>query len=339
MLKFKKSIATLLLIFISSLAVAQDQSHHDHSSHANHIYGPIGVMGEHQHSKGDWMFTYSYNRMNMKDNLSGKDAVSQEEVLSEFMVSPTAMTMQMHMFGLMYGVSDKLMLMVMMPYSLLSMDLTNRMGQSFTTRSEGIGDMKLSGTYTLYQQANQKLLLNVGVSVPTGSINERDNTPVATDQKLPYPMQLGSGTYDFLPGMTYTLQQGLWSWGSQLSANLRFDENDNNYQLGNAYGLTMWGVRKINRFMNSSLRLDGKKWGNIEGADPELNPMLVPTSRTDLRAGTSVDLLLGVDFVGSKGTFKDNRLGVEVGVPVYQNLTGPQLKTTSRLTIAWQLIF
>jgi len=122
--------------------------------------------------------------------------VSQEEVLSEFMVSPTAMTMQMHMFGLMYGVSDKLMLMAMMPYSFLSMDLTNRMGEIFTTRSEGIGDMKLSGTYILYQQANQKLLLNVGVSVPTGSINERDNTPV-TDQKLPYPMQLGSGTYVF----------------------------------------------------------------------------------------------------------------------------------------------
>jgi len=126
--------------------------------------------------------------------------------------------------------------------------------------------------------------------------------------------------------MTYTLQQGVWSWGSKLSANLRFDKSDNDYQLGNAYSLTMWGVRKVNRFMSSSLRLDGKRWGNIEGADPELNPMLVATSRTDLRAGASVDLLLGVDFVGRKGTFKGNRLGVEVGVPGYQNLTGPQLK-------------
>lgn len=296
-------------------------------------------MGEHPHSKGDWMFTYSYNTMNMKNNLSGKDDITQTEVLSDFMVSPTAMTMQMHMFGLMYGVNDKFMLMGMIPYSLISMDHINRMGKKFTTKSDGIGDMKFIGTYTLYEKGSQKTLLNAGISFPTGSTDARGDTPAGMNKKLPYPMQLGSGTYDFLPGVTYTNQWGVWAWGGQLKAVLRSGKNDNDYRLGNEYSLTMWGVRKINEFLNVSARIDGKEWGNINGSDSELNSMMVPTSRSDLRAGKRVDLLLGIDLVGSKGKLKDNRLAVEIGFPIYQSLNGPQLKVDSRLTIAWQIIF
>lgn len=339
MKRFIAYLAILLMLSISSLALGQEHSPHKHDSHANHIYSPIGVMGEHSHSKGDWMFTYSYNTMNMKGNLSGTNDVGQDDVLSDFMVSPTAMTMQMHMFGLMYGVSDKFMLMGMLPYSRVSMDHINRMGKRFTTEAVGVGDMKLTGTYTLYEEGSQKILLNAGISFPTGSTDERDDTPVGANQKLPYPMQLGSGTYDPLFGVSYTNQKGLWSWGSQLKATIRFGENDSNYRLGNEYDLTMWGVRKINDFINSSIRVDGKRWGNIEGSDPELNPMMVPTSRTDLRAGKRVDLLFGIDFVGSKEKLKDNRIAIEFGFPIYQNLNGPQLKVDSRLTVAWQIIF
>jgi len=33
--------------------------------------------------------------------------------------------------------------------------------------------------------------------------NERDDTPAGSNQKLPYPMQLGSGTIDLLPAIIY----------------------------------------------------------------------------------------------------------------------------------------
>jgi len=336
----KKYVKMAFVIFMLSNApytLAEDNEHHH--NHTEHADAPIGVMGEHPHSKDDWMFTYAYSTMKMRNNHNGKDDISTSQVLADFMVSPTSMTMQMHMFGLMYGVSEKFMLMGMMPYSLISMDHINRMGAKFTTQSEGIGDLKLSGSYTFYEHASQRVLLNFGISVPVGSIDERDNTPAGTNQKLPYPMQLGSGTYDFSPGLTYTRQIGRWSLGGQAKATIRTGKNDNSYRLGNEYGFTAWGVRKVNHYLNGSLRVDGKSWGNIEGNDPELNPMMVPTSRTDLRSGKRIDLLLGVNFIAPEGTLKGNRLGIEIGFPIYQNLNGPQLAVDYRLSAAWQLVF
>ncbi len=340
--KMKNIIKTLLvfcMVFVSSLVLAQDHLDREHHSHAKHIYGPVGVMGGHPHKKGEWMFSYSYSTMSMRGNRDGNNSISSAQVLNNFMVSPTKMIMQMHMFGLMYGINDKLTLMGMLPYSSISMDHLNRMGVRFTTTSEGISDIKLSGIYTLHQQGNRILLLNAGISFPTGSIDKRDTTPVGANQKLPYPMQLGSGTHDFLPGITYTDQQGNWSWGGQLKASVRFDKNDNDYRLGNEGNLIIWGARKLTNYASLSLRLDAKKWGDIHGADPELNPMMVPTSRTDLRGGERLDLLFGIDLTAAEGKLEGNKLAVEFGFPIYQYLDGPQLELDYRLTIGWQLLF
>jgi len=136
------AFVVLMLSASPYILAKNNEHHHNHAGHSS--YAPIGVMGEHPHSKDDWMFTYSYNTMKMKNNLNGRNEISTSKVLSDFMVSPTSMTMQMHMFGLMYGVNEKFMLMGMMPYSVISMDHINRMGTKFTTKSEGIGDFKLS---------------------------------------------------------------------------------------------------------------------------------------------------------------------------------------------------
>jgi hypothetical protein len=64
---------------------------------------PIGVMGDHVHKKGRIMLSYRYMRMEMDGNRSGSDDISTADVLNRFMVAPTNMTMEMHMFGIMYG--------------------------------------------------------------------------------------------------------------------------------------------------------------------------------------------------------------------------------------------
>ena len=285
------------------------------------------------------MLSYAYSTMYMEGNRDGVNDVGVTQVLNDFMVSPTEMSMQMHMFGVMYGVTDRVMIMGMMPYKMISMDHINRMGSRFTTESEGVGDVKLSGIYTLHEQGNRKNLLTIGISLPVGSIDKRGDTPAGKNQQLPYPMQLGSGTYDFLPGIAFADHRGAWAWGSQLKAIIRLGNNDNGYRLGNEYSLTLWGARKINRYINASLRVDGKKWGNIHGEDPELNPMMVPTSRTDLRAGDRIDLQFGIDLIAPEGDLQGNRLAIEAGIPIYQNLDGPQLELDYRLTVGWQLLF
>lgn len=310
-------------------------------------HAPIGVMGEHTHKSGEWMTSYRYSRMEMDGNRNGTHSVSTASVLANYMVAPLDMTMEMHMFGVMFGATDKLTLMGMAPYVHKSMNHVNRMGVHFNTETEGLGDVKLSGIYSLYEsginpdthRVTHTLLLNPGVSLPTGSINERGDTPAGANQKLPYAMQLGSGTFDPLLGLTYVNKHANWSWGAQANTVLRFGQNSEGYRLGNEYGVTTWVARDINQFASLSLRLDGKRWGNIHGRDRTLNPMMVPTARTDLRGGERVDALVGLNLYQPDGMLAGHRLALEFGLPVYQRLDGPQLETDYRLTLGWQLAF
>ena len=65
--------------------------------------------------------------------------------------------------------------------------------------SNGICDLKIAGLYDLAQwDSGRRIHLNIGLSVPTGSIDEKKSD----GSILGYGMQLGSGTWDFRPAIT-----------------------------------------------------------------------------------------------------------------------------------------
>ncbi len=185
----------------------------------------------------------------------------------------------------------------------------------------------------------QRVHLNLGLSAPTGSIDERGDTPVAANVRLPYPMQVGSGTWDLLPGLTYLGQTDAWSWGAQGVGTVRLGENEYDYTLGNRLSTTAWLSKPVARSASVSLRLGVDTWGNISGADPALNPKMVPTADPNRRAGTRVDMGVGINLYSSAGTFSGHRLALEVLAPVYQDLTGPQLETDWTVIVGWQKSF
>lgn len=343
----KKTICALALTTIISTSYTanaegdhshhQHHGHHDHSSHGQ----PIGVMGSHTHSEGDWMFSYRYSRMEMDGNRDGTDRLSAAQTRARgFMVAPLDMTMEMHMFGAMYGVNENFTLMAMVPYVRKSMNHETGALVRFKTSTEGLGDTKLTGLYKFYEDEVHNLHLNAGLSLPTGSIDERGDTPAMANAKLPYPMQLGSGTADPILALTYNGHQDAWGWGGQAGGTFRFGENGDEYRLGNEYNATAWLSRQLNDFIGVSARLDGRAWDDISGADPELNPAMVPTARTDLRGGERVDALIGVTLAdGGSDLLNGHRLAAEFGMPVYQNLDGPQLETDYRFVLGWQAAF
>lgn len=302
-------------------------------------HAPIGVMGDHTHKKGEFMFSYRYMFMNMDGNRDGTDSLSESEVLQDFMVTPVDMTMQMHMFGAMYAVSDDVTLMAMVPYVSKEMEHLTRMGERFTTNSEGFGDIKTTALYKIHDRNKQRVHLNLGVSFPTGSINERDDTPAGDDVILPYPMQIGSGTFDLLPGITYLGQSEKGSWGAQALTTLRLGKNDNGYRLGNKYQLSGWIGRNWTDWLSTSLRLTGTTWGDIDGADDRLNPMMIPTADPDRRSGTQVNVGFGVNLYAPKGNLQGSRLAMEFELPIYRSLDGPQLETDWQLTLGLQSSF
>lgn len=310
-------------------------------THRADTHAPIGVMGDHAHQAGELMLSYRYMRMEMDGNRDGGERVGNQAVLDQFMVTPTEMTMEMHMFGAMYAPTEWVTLMAMVPYVRMEMDHVTGGGMRFTTRSEGIGDAKLTGMFPVFARGHHYLQMNVGLSFPTGSIDEKDATPAdpTASNNLPYPMQLGSGTYDLRPSVTYVYQIDRWSWGNQLAGVVRLGRNGNGYTLGDRFEATSWLAYTPAAWVSVSGRLAYSHWGNIDGRDDGLNPMMVPTARTDLREGERLDLMFGVNLHGHDGWLAGHRLAVEVGFPVHQYLDGPQLETDLLLTAGWQYAF
>ncbi|MCG2634554.1 MAG: transporter [Gammaproteobacteria bacterium] len=326
-------------------------------------HAPIGVMGDHMHSKGEWMISYRYMQMRMEDNRDGTHDLSPAEIATgvtnpffgqpmqppTLRVVPTKMRMEMHMLGGMYAPSDNLTLMAMLPYTKNEMDhltFSGGMGTTllggFTTQSSGIGDLKLSGLYRLFDDATHHLHLNVGISLPTGATDEEDQvlTPMGATPtlRLPYPMQLGSGTYDLLPGLTYSGEHGQLGWGSQYSAVVRLGKNDDHYALGDQHRLSAWGSYRWRDGVSSSLRLAAQTIDDIDGIDP-LIVAPVQTADPANQGGERVDLFVGLNLVGQRAALRGHRLALEIGTPIYEDLNGPQLKTDWIATVGYQYAF
>lgn len=340
-------LTVVFFMSIHSVLATPMDGHENHAAHMNHSghdhtrpdsHAPIGVMGDHLMKKDETMLSYRYMSMAMDGNRSGTESVSTP--LSGYMVSPLSMDMDMHMFSAMYAPTDKLSVMMTLPYTSISMDhRVNMDSTNFTTEASGIGDVKLGATYGLFAKPGTDFLFNFIVNAPTGSIDERDITTGTDDVQLPYPMQLGSGTWDFTPGLTYVQTYDNWSWGAQGLYTYRTGENDNGYTLGNKLDATAWLAKKMARSTSLSFRLKVLDWGNIEGSDNTLTlmPSMVPTADPNLRGGRRVDALLGVNFV--MPGFPGLRLALEAGAPVYQKLDGPQLETDFIFTLGGQYTF
>ena len=287
---------------------------------------PVGVMGGMSPKKGTIMVSVSYMRMRMDGNRDGDDHVKRSKVLSDFMVAPLNMDENMLMGTAMYAITDDISVMGMVPYVWKEMDHVTRMGDRFTTRSDGIGDVRLVGGYDVYKSGGHTVKLSAGLSFPTGDISEKDDTPSGPNQVLPYPMQNGSGSYDLLAGVSYTGRSSNWSWGSDLSAVIPTGENSHNYTVGRKYLGSAWGARKWTDWFSSSLRISADIRENYSGADNRLNRAQAPTADPGRRAGRFISTGLGLNFLVPSGALQGMAFSVEGIVPVYQNLDGPQLE-------------
>jgi len=297
---------------------------------------PVGI--NHTHTGGEWMVSYGYMHMEMGGNLNGTSDVSTADVLADFAIAPLSMTMDMNMAMVMYAPTDKVTLMLMVPQVSKSMNLITGGGTRFTTRSSGLGDIQLTSLIGLHEEGMHQFHMTVGASLPTGSIDEMDATP-AGFSILPYPMQLGSGTYDLITGITYIGEKDDWSWGVDAEALIRIGKNDRAYRLGDEFTGTLFTTYQVSEHFTLTLKTNAKTWGNINGADPALNPAMVPTADPNLRGGTRFDIVGGVNFFQDEGFFEGHRLAIEIGLPYYQDLDGPQLETDWIFSFEWSWVF
>jgi hypothetical protein len=299
---------------------------------------PINVLGNHTHLQGEFMVGYTYMYEDMGHNQEGTADVSAGQVLQRYPVAHTHMTMQMHMIDLMYAPSDTVTLMAMIPFKDMTMEHLTRTGERPTAYSSGLGDVTFMGLINLLgnprAMVGQRLVLNAGLSAPTGSIDQTEE-----GKQLEYSMQLGSGTWDLWPGLTYLGMSENWDWGVQALGTIRLGSNANDYRLGDGYRLSAWTQYKVFDWFGPSARLDWHAWGNIAGADPELNPARNPAFDAKKQWGERLDFLVGINFYVPRGLLKGNRFSIEGGVPLYQNIAGPNMAVDWIISAGWSYSF
>lgn len=348
------AIAAALCAAVPAMA---DEGHDDGKSGVDALdHAPIGVMGDHRHAKGEWMVSYRLMHMDMAGIQIGTDSVTPEQVATTvpnrffgetgqpatLRIVPTSMRMDMHMAGMMYGLSDQVTLMVMGNYITKEMDHitfqggagTTQLG-NFRTRTADLGDTKVGALIGL----TDTIHINAAVSVPTGTITEEAQilTPMGATPtvRTPYPMQIGSGTWDLEPGITYRAQSGTFGWGAQVKGVIRIGENDADYSLGDKAMATAWFAASLAPFASLSARVQAETVGRVDGIDPAIiGP--VQTANPDFQGGESVTAFGGVNFAATGGALKGWRLGVEAGLPMVQDLNGPQMPTDYTVTVGVQ---
>jgi len=352
---------------------AQHQQHH----HAHGAPAPAGVMFSHMLPKNQIMVGYRYMWSRQAGGmLHGTDSVSDAEIIRDgctagftgrCRVNPIEMNMGMHMLDLMYAPYDWLNLMLMPQF--MDMDMNVRMleGVRYDAfrdhlhihETGGVGDLGMYALFKLLSSGDHHLNMGLGLTAPTGAVDIKLRRIHQRDKGLiHYGMQLGSGTWDFKPSLTYTGADGLWSWGGQANATVRLeDSNESGYALGDVFQSSVWGGYNVLPWLTSSLRwlftYQSQIYGQyhptpgvVEGRwVDDVNPgsrhfrsvgaMDFPESY----GGSYVDVGFGLGAVVPDGSFQGHRFGIEWLQPVLDDVNGYQLERVGTLSATWSLMF
>jgi hypothetical protein len=201
-------------------------------------------------------------------------------------------------------------------------------------RMNGFGDTELTASYGIAKY----FVVSLGLSIPTGSINETVSV-MGTNYRAPYDMQLGSGTFDLKPSLTYNAvsDDSKWNWGAQASYIYHIGQNYADYSLGDSLKLTTWLKRAFGN-ANTWVRAAYTDTNRISGHDSQIdstnNFAPLPDADPTNYGGQRLDALIGVGYQRGAVSF-----GVEGGIPVYEYVNGLQLRTDWMLTFGLQAMF
>ncbi len=222
----------------------------------------------------------------------------------------------------------------------------------------GVGDTGMYALMNLFNRPNHHLHLGLGVSAPTGDVDIQLKRNHGIDGGfIHYAMQLGSGTWDFKPSLTYTGQSRDWSWGAQANGTVRMENrNKSGYALGDIFQATAWGGFNPTNWLTASVRGVYTVQGGLRGqyphssgqfSDPDngsngshpsiykFGPMDYPQNY----GGKYWDVGFGLNATVPSGSFAGNQLSVEWLQPVYTNVNGYQLDRDGALSFTWSYGF
>jgi Protein of unknown function (DUF3570) len=354
--------------------------HSEHNHHNHGVHAPAGVMFDHMLPKaGDFMVGYRYMYNNQDSTmLNGTDAVGDLAIVNAgcgpnpCFVKPASMSMHMHMLDIMYAPTDWLTLMLMPQFMDMGMTMDRldgappdnvannnvgnpvnpfsgrlNIGEHITHHVQnghetgGIGDLGMYALFKLFDNGIHHVHVTAGLSAPTGDVDiELRRNHQVDGGFIHYGMQLGSGTWDFKPSLTYTGHIDEFSWGAQANGTVRMeDQNESGYALGDIFQATAWGSYNLTNWLTASVRGVYTLQGKINGQFNGLINQFGPTDYPGNYGGKYWDVGFGLSAVVPSGDLAGNRFSVEWLQPVEDDVNGFQLERDGALSATWNMTF
>lgn len=289
-------------------------------------HAPAGVMDVRCPMDQAWMVSLTTTYTHFDGLRDSSQRISTEDALAlGYTQVPESMSMSMTMLEVMYAPTEALTLSASVPWTSNEMEMRTNLGESFTMKSEGLGDVQVGGDVVVWRLGEQLVSTGISLGIPTGSITEEGGMPGAPATRLEYPMQLGSGTYDLSGRLDYRTHADPYAYGLRFSGTARLGHNDEDYALGDCFQASAWGAQEWSPKLSASARITAARWGNVRGADPALDPMMSPSNDGQKQGGQRVDGAVGLNWMPFGGGFAGSVVGLEFGMPLAQDLDGPQL--------------
>ena len=348
-----------------SMSGAGKGEHAGHAGHAHHgSHAPAGVMFDHMLGKsGDLMAGVRYMRSMQGGTMQrGLDKVSDQAIVNfgcnpdKCFTTPSQMNMNMIMLDLMYAPTDWLTLMLMPQFVDMNMSTSELYGAPTATFEQqaminhhtlhphttgGVGDTGMYAMFKLFEQSGHHIHGTLGISAPTGDVDIKFRDTHRIDAGFQhYGMQLGSGTWDFKPSITYTGKLDKISWGAQINGTVRLEgNNESGFAFGDIFQTTAWGSYSLLNWLSASVRgvytLQGTVRGEYDGTFHKLGPVDYPSNY----GGRFWDVGFGINAFVPTGTLQGNNLSFEWLQPVSDDVNGYQLPRTGALAATWSYAF
>lgn len=335
---------------------------HVHAAAHHHKVPPAGIMFGHMLDKpGDFMAGYRFmlgksagSMMHGAHQISDQTIVDQgcsDTIPCRF--TPTYMNMYMHMLDIMYAPTKWLNVMLMPTFMDMDMNLRRLDGAPPAApgvhehtgvaghETGAVGDTYFSSMVKLINIPGHRVHVNLGLSAPTGKVDIKLRRMAQEDGGLiHFGMQLGSGTWDFMPSLTYAGEYNRWSWGAQFSGIKRLEEkNKSGYRLGDMFQATTWGGFDLTQWLTASVRGAYTWHGAVHRDFDAFNARIGPMDFPQNYGGQFWDLGFGVNAIIPRGRFAGNRFGFEWIQPVRNDFNGFQLDRKGSLAATWSYHF
>ena len=324
---------------------------HGHGAHSAMKHGPIGLMGDHFHRKGESMVSIRYMKMFMDQNYIGSNKISDQGILQlpnlsgmpkNLSVVPQDMDMDMIMLGGMHAPTDFITLMGMAVLNSKSMDLKTyqpMMGREeigdFKTKSSGISAISFSALFKIYDLDSSKFHAQLGIEKNMGRNNLQGDvlTPMGSlnSMIMPYGMQGGDKSYSLLSALTYTKTYDKWKIGSQIKSKKNIKSQEWNF--GDSYEMNIWTQRGINNISAWSFRLKFQDIESLDGYSAEIRAP-VQTANPLNYGGKTLSIGIGINIMLQKGS-----IGLESYKPISRDLNGPQMGMNWGIQAGYHLAF